>query len=68
MAGEHAPVLEPSQHPHTTSGVRLLCCVMTVDLAVHHAQLSTNRMHSGICVSEAKYFMTFEIYNNEVHK
>ena len=50
------------------SGVRLLCRVMTVDLAVHHAQLSTNRIDSGICVSEPKYSMTFEVYNKEVHK
>ena len=44
MAGEHAPVLEPSQDLRWMSGVRLLCCVMTVDLAVHHAQLSTDRI------------------------
>ncbi len=64
MAGEHFSNLQPAQYPHVMSGVRLLRCVMTVDLAVHHSQHGTNRIDSGIRVSE----MPFEVHNKEVHK
>jgi len=68
MAGEHPPILEPARGPHVMAGVRLLCCVVTVDLAVHHVQLGTNRSDSGMHVSEPKCALPSEVYNKEVHK
>ncbi len=41
---------------------------MTVDLAVHHSQHGTNRIDSGIRVSEPKRSMPCEVYNKEMHK
>ncbi len=48
--------------------IRLLRCGMTLELAVHHSQLVTNRRNSGILVSEHKCYMPFEVHNNEVHR
>ena len=48
--------------------IRLLRYGMTLDLAVHHSQLVTNKRNSGILVSEHKSYMSFEVHNNEVHR
>ncbi len=48
-------------------GVRLLCCVMTVDLVVHHSQLGLTGLIQA-CTSFSPNVLSCEAFDKELHK